>query len=46
MESCQEFFGQIVPVVEQGDFQSLGQSEFAWFLVGFDPGEVVVEGCQ
>lgn len=47
MESCQEFFGQIAPVVEQGDFQSLGQGgEFAWFLAGFDPDEVVIEGCQ
>lgn len=36
----------MVPVADERDFLGLGQGESAGFLLWFDPGEVVVRGCD
>lgn len=33
-------------MVDERHLEGLGQGELVWFLVWFDPGEVVVEGCE
>lgn len=40
-DACKQFFGDVVPMVDECHFECLGQGELVWFLVWFDPGEVV-----
>lgn len=42
----EELFGHIMPMVEQGRFQGLGQGECCWSAAWFTLGDVVGEGCE
>lgn len=40
-----EFFGEVMPQVEKGNFQGLVQVEGSWSDRWFVSGEVLVQGC-